>query len=51
MHTSAFGNGMANGWFWHRFPKQPKDAIKETLNVVAERVGMREKDKVWVVRS
>ncbi|KAL8922273.1 MAG: hypothetical protein Q9208_005243 [Pyrenodesmia sp. 3 TL-2023] len=33
-----------------QFPKQSKDAIKDTLGVVAERVGTREKDKRWVVR-
>ncbi|KAL8898599.1 MAG: hypothetical protein Q9207_006620 [Kuettlingeria erythrocarpa] len=33
-----------------QFPKQSKDAIKDTLGVIAERVGTREKDKRWVVR-
>ncbi|KAL8755828.1 MAG: hypothetical protein Q9184_004686 [Pyrenodesmia sp. 2 TL-2023] len=33
-----------------QFPKQSKDAIKDTLGAVAERVGTREKDKRWVVR-
>ncbi|KAI4147704.1 MAG: hypothetical protein L6R39_003028 [Caloplaca ligustica] len=33
-----------------QFPKQSKDAIKDTLTVVAERVGTREKDKRWVVK-
>ncbi|KAL8723011.1 MAG: hypothetical protein Q9225_000628 [Loekoesia sp. 1 TL-2023] len=34
-----------------QFPKQSKDAIKDTLSVVAERVGSREKDKRWVIRD
>ncbi|KAL8796588.1 MAG: hypothetical protein Q9182_007333 [Xanthomendoza sp. 2 TL-2023] len=33
-----------------QFPKQSKDAIKDTLSMIAERVGPREKDKKWVVR-
>ncbi|KAL8727557.1 MAG: hypothetical protein Q9166_005963 [cf. Caloplaca sp. 2 TL-2023] len=35
----------------YRFPKQSKDAIKDTLGIIAERVGVREKDKRWVVKS
>ncbi|KAL9033779.1 MAG: hypothetical protein Q9214_007347, partial [Letrouitia sp. 1 TL-2023] len=34
-----------------QFPKQSKDAIKDTLNTVAERVGQKEKDKRWVIKS
>lgn len=34
-----------------RFPKQSKDAIKETLAVVAERVGLKEKDKKWMIKN
>ncbi|KAL8658485.1 MAG: hypothetical protein Q9202_007548 [Teloschistes flavicans] len=34
-----------------QFPKQSKDAIKETLAVVAERVGLKEKDKKWMIKS
>ncbi|KAL8685237.1 MAG: hypothetical protein Q9224_005900 [Gallowayella concinna] len=34
-----------------QFPKQSKDAIKDTLGMVAERVGSREKDKKWVVKK
>lgn len=34
----------------NRFPKQSKDAIKDTLGAIAERVGKSEKDKRWVVR-
>ncbi|KAL8672071.1 MAG: hypothetical protein Q9168_003466 [Polycauliona sp. 1 TL-2023] len=33
------------------FPKQSKDAIKDTLGMIAERVGPKEKDKRWVVRE
>lgn len=43
--------GIERGLTWTgRFPKQSKDAIKDTLTVVAERVGTREKDKRWVVK-
>ncbi|KAL8855675.1 MAG: hypothetical protein Q9178_007686 [Gyalolechia marmorata] len=34
-----------------QFPKQSKDAIKDTLGMIAERIGSKEKDKRWVVRS
>ncbi|KAL8702899.1 MAG: hypothetical protein Q9201_003933 [Fulgogasparrea decipioides] len=34
-----------------QFPKQSKDAIKDTLAVVAERVGSKEKDKRWVLKT
>ena len=35
----------------HRFPKQPKAAIKDTLDTFAERVGAREGEKKWMLRS
>ncbi|KAL8767923.1 MAG: hypothetical protein Q9209_005711 [Squamulea sp. 1 TL-2023] len=34
-----------------QFPKQSKDAIKDTLGIVAERVGSKEKDKRWIVKG
>ncbi|KAL8898369.1 MAG: hypothetical protein Q9192_002123 [Flavoplaca navasiana] len=34
-----------------QFPKQSKDAIKDTLGMIAERVGPKEKDKRWVVKD
>ncbi|KAI4249514.1 MAG: hypothetical protein L6R42_008956 [Xanthoria sp. 1 TBL-2021] len=34
-----------------QFPKQSKDAIKDTLGIIAERVGPKEKDKRWVVKD
>ena len=34
-----------------QFPKTSKDAIKDTLGLVAERVGGKEVDKRWVVRD
>ncbi|KAL9612702.1 MAG: hypothetical protein Q9167_002738 [Letrouitia subvulpina] len=34
-----------------QFPKQSKDAIKDTLNIIAERVGQKEKDKRWVIKN
>ncbi|KAL8648408.1 MAG: hypothetical protein Q9226_006005, partial [Calogaya cf. arnoldii] len=34
-----------------QFPKQSKDAIKDTLGTIAERVGPKEKDKRWVVKD
>ncbi|KAL8727511.1 MAG: hypothetical protein Q9181_005683 [Wetmoreana brouardii] len=34
-----------------QFPKQSKDAIKDTLAIVAERVGSKEKDKRWVLKT
>ncbi|KAA6413209.1 MAG: hypothetical protein FRX48_02953 [Lasallia pustulata] len=34
-----------------QFPKTSKDVIKDTLGLVAERVGSREADKRWVVRD
>ncbi|KAL8685110.1 MAG: hypothetical protein Q9218_007972 [Villophora microphyllina] len=33
-----------------QFPKQSKDAIKDTLAVVAERVGSKGQDKKWVIK-
>ena len=34
-----------------RFPKQPKDAIKDTLDLVAERVGSKAAEKRWVIKA
>ncbi|MCJ1258580.1 hypothetical protein MMC24_006413 [Lignoscripta atroalba] len=34
-----------------QFPKASKDAIKDTLGLVAQRVGIKEADKVWVLRD
>ncbi|KAI4173403.1 MAG: hypothetical protein LQ343_002935 [Gyalolechia ehrenbergii] len=34
-----------------QFPKQSKDAIKDTIGAVAERVGRREQDKKWVIKD
>ncbi|KAL8826721.1 MAG: hypothetical protein Q9170_007296 [Blastenia crenularia] len=34
-----------------QFPKQSKDAIKDTLGAVAERIGKSEKDKRWVIKT
>ncbi|KAG6994100.1 hypothetical protein G7Y79_00047g083260 [Physcia stellaris] len=34
-----------------KFPKQSKGAISDTLSAVAERVGPREGDKRWVIKS
>ncbi|KAL8950380.1 MAG: hypothetical protein Q9222_003578 [Ikaeria aurantiellina] len=34
-----------------QFPKQSKDAIKDTLGIIAERVGSKEKDKRWVIKA
>lgn len=34
-----------------RFPKQPKDIIRDTLDLVAERVGPRLTEKRWVLRD
>lgn len=34
-----------------RFPKTSKDAIKDTLTAVADRVGTKEADKRWVIRG
>ncbi|KAL8787393.1 MAG: hypothetical protein Q9213_002276 [Squamulea squamosa] len=34
-----------------QFPKQSKDAIKDTLGIIAERVGSKEKDKRWIVKD
>lgn len=34
-----------------QFPKQSKDAIKDTIGAVAERVGKREQDKKWVIKT
>ncbi|KAL8990496.1 MAG: hypothetical protein Q9177_000868 [Variospora cf. flavescens] len=33
-----------------QFPKQSKDAIKDTIGAVADRVGHKEKDKRWVLK-
>lgn len=33
-----------------RFPKMPKDAIKDTLDLVAERVGPRPSEKKWALK-
>lgn len=38
----------ANGG--NRFPKQPKAAIKDTLDTVAERIGPKEGEKKWVLK-
>ncbi|KAL9616345.1 MAG: hypothetical protein Q9204_008584 [Flavoplaca sp. TL-2023a] len=34
-----------------QFPKQSKDAIKDTLGMIAERTGSKEKDKRWVIKD
>ncbi len=34
-----------------RFAQQPKDAIRATLEMVAERVGTKNVEKRWVLRS
>ena len=34
-----------------RFPKQKKDAIKDTLEALAERVGVKATEKKWVLKS
>lgn len=34
-----------------QFPKQPKDAIKDTLDVVAVRMGAKNTDKRWSIRD
>ncbi|MCJ1467019.1 hypothetical protein MMC07_005641 [Pseudocyphellaria aurata] len=34
-----------------QFPKQSKDAIKDTLGLIAERVGGREAEKRWVLKA
>lgn len=34
-----------------RFPKQKKDAIKDTLEAVAERVGDKAAEKKWVLKN
>lgn len=34
-----------------RFPKQKKDAIKDTLEAVAERVGEKNADKKWFLKK
>lgn len=33
-----------------RFPKQPKDAIRYTLESVAERVGSKATEKKWILK-
>ena len=35
----------------NRFPKQSKAAIKDTLDTYAERIGVKEADKKWVLKS
>lgn len=37
--------------FLSRFPKTSKDAIKDTLTTIADRVGTKEADKRWVVKD
>lgn len=32
----------------HSFPKISKDTLKDTLNMMAVRVGQKEADKKWV---
>jgi len=32
-----------------RFPKTPKDVIRDTLSAVAVRQGVKEADKRWVL--
>lgn len=34
-----------------QFPKQSKDAIRDTLDAVAERVGPRMADRKWILRD
>ena len=34
-----------------RFPKQSKDAIRDTLEMVAERIGPTKLDKKWMLKS
>ena len=34
-----------------RFPKQPKDSIRHTLEHIAERVGSKVQEKQWVLKS
>lgn len=34
-----------------RFPKQSKDAIKDTLDAIAERVGPKLIEKKWVLKK
>ena len=34
-----------------KFPKQKKDAIKDTLEAVAERVGTKAAEKRWVLKG
>lgn len=36
---------------YYRFPKQSKDAIKDTIGLVAERIGAKEAEKRWVVKE
>ena len=35
----------------YRFPKQPKAALRDTLDTFAERIGAKEAEKRWVLRS
>lgn len=35
----------------NRFPKQPKAALRDTLDTFAERVGTKEAEKKWVLIS
>ena len=34
-----------------RFPKQPKAAIRGTLDTFAARIGAKEAEKKWVMKS
>ena len=34
-----------------QFPKQPKDAIKDTLELVAQRVGGKAAEKKWILKT
>ncbi|KAI9878280.1 MAG: hypothetical protein M1830_001380 [Pleopsidium flavum] len=42
-------------WKWTdmhvRFPKTSKDAIKDTLTTIADRVGSKEADKRWIIKD
>lgn len=42
-------SGVANDG--NRFPKQPKAAIRNTLDTFAERIGAKEAEKKWVLKS
>ena len=34
-----------------RFPKQPKAALRDTLDTFAERIGAKEAEKKWVLKD